>query len=280
MNYIKHKIQRLDINIAYACNISCTGCISLSDFPRKGVVSLDEVRTWLDYWHKYLDVELIVLFGGEPLINPDLVKICQLVRNYYPKSVIRLITNGYLLDRIDPDEWFNFTPLEIQVSIHRLDHEHIVNEQIKKILQVRSDWKTTQHGGENQHKQIEFYTDNLKIYKSKFKDFIAPYNLINSELHPFNSDPIKSHSICGSPNSPILYKGRLYKCPPVANLIDYTGKNWTNYQECQTWEQLTNFVKNIGCPESVCSQCPENQLQHSYNHFDANNVKIKQKTFS
>jgi organic radical activating enzyme len=280
LSYIKHNLERLDINVAYACNISCAGCISLSNFSRKGVAKLNEIASWIDHWHQYLNINTIVLFGGEPLVNPDIIEICQLIRKYYPTSVLRLITNGYLLDRIDPNEWFKFMPFEIQVSVHRLDHEHLINEQIKKILKVRSNWKTIVHSGTTQHQQIEFLFENLKIYKSKFKEFIAPYNLINNKLLPFHSDPAKAHSLCGSPATPILYKGQLYKCPAVANLIDYTGENWTNYQECHSPEQLSNFVANIGRPESVCSQCPENLSQHSYNHFELNNVEFKKKTFS
>ena len=36
-------LDRLDFNIAYACNLSCKGCISLSDFDRKGVEPLDSL---------------------------------------------------------------------------------------------------------------------------------------------------------------------------------------------------------------------------------------------
>jgi organic radical activating enzyme len=278
LNYIKHNIKRLDINIAYACNISCRGCISLSDFPRKGVASVEDIDAWLQYWHQYLDIDVLVLFGGEPMIHPDIVQVCKTIRKYYPTSTIRLITNGYLLDRVEPESWFAFEPFEIQVSVHRLDHESIINQQIKKILQVRANWKTTVLGNSSQHQQIEFALDRFKIYKSKFKDFVTPYQLINNQLQPFQSDPVQAHSVCGSPNTPVLYKGALYKCPPVANLIDYTGENWNSYQACHTWEQLPEFVAQIGCAESVCAQCPENAGQHSYNHFDPANVKVKQKS--
>jgi len=244
------------------------------------VASLEEIDSWLRYWHNWLEIDIIVLFGGEPMIHPNIVEICQLVRKYYPTATLRLITNGYLLDRVKAETWFAFEPFEIQVSVHRLDHESIINKQIKKILQVRADWKTIIHDNATQHQQIEFFVNNFKIYKSKFKDFVTPYQLIDNQLHPFQSDPIQAHSICGSPNTPVLYKGALYKCPPVANLIDYTGENWNSYQACRTWEQLPEFVAQIGCAESVCSQCPANATQHSYSHFDPANVKVKQKSLS
>ena len=276
MNSIKHKLRRLDINIAYACNIKCSGCISLSDFARKGVASVKEIETWLEYWHRYLDIDVIVLFGGEPLIHPHLLDVCTTIRKYYPISTIRLITNGYLLDNFEPDCWFRFAPFEIQVSIHRLDHEAVINEKIKKIIKTKPGWTTTVEGL-NKHQQIKFNLDNFSIYKSKFQDFVAPYGLDDNKPIPLKSDPVRAHSICGSPDTPVLYKGKLYKCPPVANLIDYLGENWNNYKSCERGEDLDAFVKQIGCPESVCAQCPDNTNAIIFDHFDKENVRVKEK---
>ena len=279
MNYTKHRIKRLDVNIAYACNIKCKGCISLSDFPRKGVASVEEVDQWLDHWHKYLDIDTIVLFGGEPLIHPRLLDICDTVRKYYPTATIRLITNGYLLDNVDPAAWFRYSPFEIQVSIHRLDHETVINQKIKKIIEAKKGWTTTVETL-NQHQQIKFAHDGFEIYKSKFKDFVAPYGYENNRLIPLKSDPVQAHSLCGSPNSPVLYKGNLYKCPPVANLIDLLDDNWSNYQSCSGPEDLAQFVQKIGCPESVCAQCPDRTNALVFDHFDRENVHVKEKNIS
>ena len=280
INNSKLRLTRLDLNVAYACNINCRGCISLSDFNRPGVVSNSDIDQWLAYWSSGLDIDIITLFGGEPLINSELIKICHTVRKYYSNSVIRLITNGYLLDNVDPTSWFDLGSFEMQISIHRADHESIINKKIKKILKVKKDW-TTQVDNLNQHQQIMFTSGNVKIYKSKFKDFITPYNFDSKQkLIPFDSDPVKAHSICGSPDTPILYKGALYKCPPVANIIDYTGKNWNNYSSCQTLDQLDEFIQQVGCPESVCAQCPEQKEQHLYDHFNLENVYVKQKNIS
>jgi MoaA/NifB/PqqE/SkfB family radical SAM enzyme len=279
LNNTKQFLKRLDVNVAYACNIQCRGCISLSDFDRRGVVTNQEINSWLEYWSTGLDIETITLFGGEPLINPELIEICKTIRKHYPAATIRLITNGYLLTNFDPGVWFEFEPFEIQVSIHRLDHVAHINQQLQKILSVKSGWKTSLDNL-NAHQQILFELPGFKIYKSKFKDFVAPYQLVNQQLQPFRSDPVQAHKICGSPNTPVLYKGKLYKCPPVANIIDITNENWNNYHTCSDLTMLSNFVSQVGIPESVCSQCPENPAQHSYDHFDPVNVYVKQKNIS
>jgi hypothetical protein len=260
--------------IAYACNIECRGCISLSDFPRKGVASLEEITQWTEYWSQYLLPKEITIFGGEPLIHPKLVEVCEVVRLHWPESKIRLITNGYLLDRVDPEVWFKFEPFDLQVSLHRQDHEELLNQQIKKIMLTKRGWEIHKKPDGREHRQTTFVNGKFRIYKSMFKDFVAPYKLDNGNPVPYHSDPMAAHAICGSPACPIIYKGHLYKCPPVANLIDMTN-NWSNYQRCEDESTLDDFIKKIGCPEEVCGQCPDRMDLHTYDHFDQNNVIVR-----
>ena len=119
---MKLGFPRLDIMIAYSCNISCAGCISISDRKRDGVASLDDIAAWCSKWNTYIDPEIITIFGGEPCLHPKLIEVCQTVRLAWPNSVIRLITNGYLLDNFDPSHWFTLGKFEMQVSLHRQDH--------------------------------------------------------------------------------------------------------------------------------------------------------------
>jgi organic radical activating enzyme len=272
-------VPRLDLMIAYSCNISCAGCISLSDFKRNGIAPYNDIKSWIDIWSTKLQPQVVAIFGGEPCLHPGLIEICLYVRQQWPTCKIRLITNGYLLDNFDSGAFFNIKNFEIQVSVHRKDHESIINDKIKKILLHRKSWKVKQIGGEH-HKQIEWVNEDLTIYKSIFKDFVIPYRLDNKTVVGWNSDPAESHKICGSPSTPILFKGKLYKCPPVANIIDIAKHAHMNYTGYDVNDDLSLFVDNIGKPESVCSFCPEQQHNNVINHLDIANVQIKQKNFS
>ena len=262
---MKHRIKRLDLNVAYACNLACKGCISLSDFDRRGVDSLQDLKTQCITWSKLLDPSIISIFGGEPLLHPRLSKVLDIIRECWPIAQIRLITNGYLLKRYDPELWFKYGQLEMQISIHRQDHEKLITEEIKKIVSRRKSWKATRNMVEG-HKQLELHNEDLTIYKSKFKNFVMPYNMVDGELEPFNSNPKKAHSICGSPDVPILYKNKLYKCAPIANLKDLDKKGKYKYEGIGPNGDLTHLVQNINKPESVCSMCPEDP-NHSIDHF-------------
>ena len=40
------------------------------------------------------NVKYFVIVGGEPTLHPDLDKICDLTRKYFPESRIAIFTNG------------------------------------------------------------------------------------------------------------------------------------------------------------------------------------------
>jgi len=273
---MKHIINRLDIMMAYSCNVSCRGCISVSDINREGIEPVENILQWIQQWSGSLDPRVTVLFGGEPLLHPRIFDVCRAIRRSWPTTVIRLITNGYLFDNHFAGTWFDFEPIEIQVSIHRKDHEHMINQHIKQILAYRNNWKITQHG-DNNHKQMEWSSGGFSIYKSIFKDFVQPYRLVDGRMQGYSSDPAQAHAICGSPATPILYKGALYKCPPVANLMDLTGEDFYGYKPVTDSNGLAEFVQGIGRPESVCAWCPARSQATVIDHFDINNVQVRQK---
>lgn len=266
-------IKRLDLNIAYACNLSCKGCISLSDFARKGVESFESLKTQCESWCDIIEPKIISIFGGEPLMHPRLIDVLFLVRKHWPNTTIRLITNGYLLKKYNPTDWFKFGSFEMQISVHRKDHEPLLNEQIKKILRCKNRWRPFRGKGKT-HIDIGFRHQHVSIYKSKFKEFVMPYHLKNNKIMPFNSDPKKAHAICGSPDTPILYKNKLFKCAPIANILDLDKNNFYNYKGLHPEENIQEFINNINKPESICSMCPENK-EHSVNHFNKENVHVK-----
>jgi MoaA/NifB/PqqE/SkfB family radical SAM enzyme len=268
-------IPRLDLMITYSCNISCVGCISLSDFKRNGVAPYSDIEQWVNHWSQLVTPRVITLFGGEPCLHPRLLDICQLVRTAWPNATIRLITNGYLLNRFPGDSWFDFAPFEMQVSVHRFDHEAVINKEIKRILSHRRDWQVSQDNENYEHRQLTWSVDDFKIFKSVFKDFVVPFKYTD-KIEPWYSSAEQAHKICGAPNTPILYKGKLYKCPAVANAMDLTGENWFNYKPCEGEQDIDEFISNINKPESVCGQCPDSTQAVIIDHFNKDNVTVKQ----
>jgi hypothetical protein len=230
----------------------------------------------MQYWSELVTPQVLTVFGGEPMMHPRILDVCRRMRELWPTSTIRLITNGYFLDRVPADAWFEFAPMQVQVSIHRADHAANINQRIKQILKQRSGWQVFR-SDRSGHEQWSWEIEGFRLYKSIFKDFVTPYREVGATLMPWHSDPREAHSMCGAPDTTVLYRGKLYKCPAVANAIDYTGVNWFDYSACEGAETLNNFVSTIGQPESVCAQCPDRKRAVIVDHFDINNVEVKQK---
>ena len=271
-----HQIRRLDLNIAYACNLACKGCLSLSDFDRKGVMPFNDVIDSIDTWKNKVYPEILSIFGGEPLLHPKIHDIFLAVRQAWPDVTIRLITNGYLLSKQKVGNFFAHTPFEMQVSVHRLDHEHIINKNIIAFLKNYSDWKIIKVGepGPGKHHSYRWVRPGFKIWKSKFGEFVIPYNHEGNQLVPFKSNPAKAHAICGNPDVPILYKNKLYKCAPIANLLDLPNTKGYRYNPIQANDNIDKFVQLIGKPESICSMCPESR-SHAVDHYAKGEVHVK-----
>jgi hypothetical protein len=271
-----HNIRRLDINIAYACNLACKGCLSLSDFDRKGVMPYDDIIQSIDTWKSKLYPEVTSIFGGEPLLHPRIYDVFDYVKQAWPDTTIRLITNGYLLSKAKIDKFFKNTPFEMQVSLHRKDHEKLINNNIKRILKQYSDWKiikVDEDGVGVAHVYV-WQRPGFKIWKSKFGEFIIPYKYEGNQLVPFKSNPAKAHSICGNPNVPILYKNKLFKCAPIANLLDLPNTKGYKYKPINSYDNVDKFVSLIGKPESICSMCPESR-SHAIDHYAKGEVHVK-----
>ena len=271
-----HQIERLDLNIAYACNLACKGCLSLSDFDRKGVMPYDDIVESISTWKAKLYPEIVSIFGGEPLLHPKIYDVFDDVKQAWPDATIRLITNGYLLSKAKIDKFFKNTPFEMQVSVHRLDHEPIINKNIKRLLAHYSDWKIIKRNepGDMEHHVYVWQRPGFKIWKSKFADFVIPYRQDGNQLAPFKSNPAKAHAICGNPDVPILYKNKLYKCAPIANLLDLPNTKGYEYDPVDSYGNIDRFIQSIGKPESICSMCPESR-SHAIDHYSKGEVHVK-----
>lgn len=267
-------IPRLDLMIAYSCNLSCRGCISISDRQRDGVEPYQKLQQSIVHWSKLISPDVVSLFGGEPLLHPRLFDVIRLVREHWNHATIRLITNGYLLTRFDPKSWFEFNNFEMQVSLHRLDHRKLLQDEVAKIIRCRHPW-TVRSFDEADHKQLSWQYDSIKIYFSIFKDFVVPYQAQGQKILPWRSDPADAHKICGAPNTPVLHRGKLYKCPAVANAIELAKENWFNYHPVEDLTGLQDFVDRIGKPETVCGQCPNQAQAVIIDHFDSRNVDVR-----
>jgi organic radical activating enzyme len=98
---------------------------------------------WDDYkdiykqWANIITSEEIGILGGEPLLNPSIISWISGISNLFPKSNIRIITNGSLLGRW-PELYEVLKSYQGRVSLdintHSLKHRPEMEHKIEKFL--------------------------------------------------------------------------------------------------------------------------------------------------
>ena len=97
--------KTLRVSLLSACNLGCIYCTESDDLAienkkqKNGALNSDELTHIIRQLHDQLDLEVIRLTGGEPLLSPNLIPLIEESKKLgIPK--IKLTTNGFLLERL------------------------------------------------------------------------------------------------------------------------------------------------------------------------------------
>jgi organic radical activating enzyme len=115
----------LEINIVNHCNLNCKSCDHLSPICDEYYYKLEELKgNFINFSLNTNNEEIkkVVLFGGEPLLHPELDEIVGMTKSMLNISMFQLITNGMLLDTVGDDllSVFNKNDLSLVVSDYHL----------------------------------------------------------------------------------------------------------------------------------------------------------------
>jgi len=191
---VKTKVHKLGISIAYGCNRSCSNCTHFSNFGLSGMLTVEQADREMGLWSPRLEVDTFVLYGGEPTINQDLLKIIDVAAKHFPR--VQLSTNGLLLHKIDGlPEMLKKTNTSIYVSRYS-------DVDFRPILLLLLQWR-------NQGIQITLGTYHWTLRYHGQGEHIEPYD---------DGDPEKSWQSCSSKWCFQLHDGKLWKCPHAAYL--------------------------------------------------------------
>lgn len=96
------ELETMEIHAAEHCNLNCKNCsmfcglVETCDFPcyQEFEEGIKQLKSFFPHIKKFR------IIGGEPLLNPELDKYISLIRNVYPYTDIRLISNGILVTKM------------------------------------------------------------------------------------------------------------------------------------------------------------------------------------
>jgi organic radical activating enzyme len=94
-------LRAVEINAVWQCNLSCVACTHASPVTAEQVTDPATVERDLANLSTVLDVDVIRVLGGEPLLHPDLPALLRAVRRSGMSGMIRVSTNGTRLHATD-----------------------------------------------------------------------------------------------------------------------------------------------------------------------------------
>ena len=132
-------IDYLEIHVAHSCNLRCESCSHYANQGHQGIVSLGEADRWMKLWNQRVSPQRFGLVGGEPTLHPHLCDFLRMSRKNWPQAELRLITNGFLLDR-HPDlpATLRDTDTSLLLSVHHSSPRY--QERLQPVIELIDAW--------------------------------------------------------------------------------------------------------------------------------------------
>ena len=269
-------IENLDIVITRNCQLSCNGCLVFSD--HKEVKEHLNPKDWdaqLSFWGSKLRPKNLILFGGEPLMNPFLKEWVYCVRKYFPDSYINIQTNGILVEKIAKSDLKSFIEnarLTFTISKHSNDKFYLekINNAIN-YLKLCTDFREEQIITDGEI----FYRGNkgsFQVVDWTTRPWVSHYNGWGKNISPsrdWDSDYyVKHHEWCEAKTYIQFYHGKLWKCPTIAVLkesLSQINNNkmeiwnpWFNYFALESGaddDTIESWLEQQKNPERICNMC-------------------------
>ena len=217
-------IDRLEFYITNVCNLTCDGCNRYNNYHFRGWQAWDDYAEDLKQWAKRIEIRHPVILGGEPLLNPDIVKWIEGIHRLWPEhSGVQVQSNGTRIDRVrglydamTVDNW-------IGISIHDPDDREEIFTRIRNLLVH----PITETADKNHPigSDYQFTDANRKFVHCWMSDKFVNSNIIEQDgkFTLFNSDPDLAHENCTFRRFKNYHwiRGRIYKCGPVALMPEF-----------------------------------------------------------
>lgn len=201
-------IKALCLNVAHTCNLSCDYCFA-SQGKYKGeraLMSWEVAKKSIDFLlhesknHHHLDIDF---FGGEPLMNWDLVKETvfyakSLEEEYDKKFRFTLTTNGILLD----DEKIDFLNQYMDNVVLSLDGRKEIHDQLRRTINDQGSYdiivpkfqKFIEKRGDREYYIRGTYTRNNLDFFQDIKH-MADLGFSSLSMEPVIGDPSEDYML-------------------------------------------------------------------------------------
>ena len=241
-NIIPRKQIVIGVHLVEHCNLKCKGCDNFSPLAKEEYIDIEQYDNDLNRMAELFgdNVERIDLYGGEPLLHPQITKLLQITREYFPTSPIGILTNGVLLSQMTDEFWMSCLDNHVKISLTK----YPIGLNYQKIEDIinREGVKFEYHG----YSRVE----EKALWKMRL-DVLG------------RQDPELMFKCCGRANDCIvLSKGRLYTCTMIPFVrhfnqffrenIEVTDRDSIDIYHAKNAEEVFEFLSK---PVPCCRYC-------------------------
>jgi len=273
----KHFFQKIEFYITNVCNLNCDGCNRFNNFDFANWQRWSDYESVYEQWAQHVDIDQIVILGGEPLLNPDILDWVYGINRVFKRNV-QILSNGTRINKVRG----LYDALQVNgnwmgISWHNADNLDEFDQEVRQFLKGT----VTQIVGN--HPLNTFNADMLWIDQHGTKiplwiqyDFYQSSITVTDHgtLTLHNSDPQLAHSACGFATFKNYHfiRGKLYKCGPVALFPEFDQQHQLDISDSDrtlinSYRPLSadnfetegkKFLANIDHALEQCKFCPAN----------------------
>jgi len=237
---MKKSVPLIEYHLTNHCNLNCKGCAHFAPIAEPWFADIKSFESDIKQLLTKVDIEHLILFGGEPLLHHSISNFIILARELLPKAKISILTNGILLLKTlgKIKDILKNNNVIVNVTCYP------VNVKYDFIFKLLKQFKI----------QYYVYNDDLEPIKTLRKHILSH----NKRKNDWDCLMIRSNSIQ-------LKNGKIYICPLQA-YIDIFNKQFNEsfvvdddcvldiYDNKVTDDVILNFYNK---KNSFCDYCRE-----------------------
>ncbi len=209
------------------CTLNCKDCISLVPYfkGKKHYPKEEIVKSALNYLDVMDGVVFMPLFGGEPLMHPNIAEICEEITASSKLMFLELITNATLVPKID------YQKLKDSGVVVRISDYHELSKKKHELIAVLEEYDIPY-----------YYVDDTDLW------YKMPYPTARNLRDEAKAEQYKN--CFARHNNPTIINNKYYECTfcgVCEELDSYTSSNTDSVDLQNTHslkERLTEYIEN------------------------------------
>lgn len=229
-------LKRIGIPIVEHCNLKCKGCLHFCNSNQEEFYyDCEEFeRDVMRLSELFDNIEVLILYGGEALLHPKIIRLLEIVRVYLKKTKIEILTNGLLLPTLDENFYQSIKKYDVCIGWSAYPVGKKINMKIEDTL----------------------ISEKVVYYKNDVQMFYGIFNPLG------NSNSYYQWKRCSGRKCHVLRKGYISVCPAPAvehiinqsfdKQLDFSTSRLNIYDESIDAEKILYFLEQS---HDVCKYC-------------------------